>query len=146
MRPVLPVASRSAQEAGARLVEAADDLVERRLPERTEPVARVEGRSLPEHAVELEVGEDRLQHERAHVVASRELVLGDRELGARAAIEHLREQPVERLARRRVAEGEVLERRHVVRAGEQLADALGSPSRPARPISCEYDSRLFGRL
>ncbi len=39
-------------------------------------------------------------------------------------LEHVGEQPDERLARRRVAEGEVLERRHVVRAREQLADAL----------------------
>ncbi len=55
-----------------------------------------------------------------------ELVLGERELGARGTIEHLCEQPDDRLARRRVAEHEVLERRNVVRACEELADALGT--------------------
>src|SRR6266550_365383 len=39
-------------------------------------------------------------------------------------LEHVREQAGERLARRRVTEGEVLEGRNVVRAREELADAL----------------------
>src|SRR3954453_6678722 len=37
---------------------------------------------------------------------------------------HIGEQPGKRLARRRVAECKVLQSRHVVRAREQLADAL----------------------
>jgi hypothetical protein len=57
-------------------------------------------------------------------VTRRQLVLRDRELRADGMIEHIREQAGERLARRCVAEGEVLQRRHVVRAREQLADAL----------------------
>ena len=123
VRPVLPLSNRRRRKRGAGLVEAAEDLLER-LSGRPQPVARVERRPLPEHAVELEVGERGLEHERAEVVADGELVLGDGELGADGMLEHVREQAGERLARRRVAVGEVLERRHVVGAGEQLADAL----------------------
>src|SRR5207249_10322177 len=39
-------------------------------------------------------------------------------------LENIRKQAAERLARGRVAEGEVLERWHVLRTSEQLADAL----------------------
>ena len=143
----------AAQEPGARLVEAAEDAPPATLAERPQPVARVEGRSLPEHAVELEVGEDRLEHERAHVVAHGQLVLGDRELRADGMLEHLREQAGQRLARRRVAEGEVLQRGHVVRAREQLADALPrrrgrrgrSPASTSRGSSAGCSGRRSGR-
>ena len=60
MRPVLPVATRRrrkpARASSKRPKTSSSDAV----AERTQPVARVERRPLPEHAVELEVGEDRL--------------------------------------------------------------------------------------
>src|SRR6266540_1786287 len=76
----LACTDQAAQERSARFVEAAENLFQRSLAERTQPVARIEGSSLSEHAVELEIGEDRLENERAQVVAHGELVLGDREL------------------------------------------------------------------
>ena len=109
------------EEVGPRRVERGVDVVERSR-QRAEAVARVERRALAEEAVELEVGEDRLQHERPDVEASRELVVGDGELRADIVGEDVVEQAGDRLAGGRVAEGEVLERRDVVLAGEELAD------------------------
>src|SRR5262245_7940039 len=57
-------------------------------------------------------------------MAPGELVLGDGELGADGMLEHVRQDTGERSPFRRVAVGEVLERRDVVWAGEQLADAF----------------------
>ena len=53
-----------------------------------------------------------------------ELVLGHGELRAHGMLDDVRDQAGQRLARRRVAEGEVLESGHVVRACEELASAL----------------------
>jgi hypothetical protein len=55
-------------------------------------------------------------------VARRQLVLGDGELPARRVCEHVGEHPGNCFRRRRVAEREILECRHVVAAGEELAD------------------------
>jgi hypothetical protein len=65
-------------------------------------------------------------------VADGELVFGDGELRALLVREDLVEQAGERVAGRRVAVGEVLERRNVVGAreeltGAQLAVAAGAP-------------------
>src|SRR4051794_6551477 len=111
------------QEVGALYVERREDVVPFAL-ERAHAVAGVERRALLEETVELEVGEDRLQHERTYVVTRRQLVLRDRELLAARVCEDVVEQPGDRLASRRVAEREVLERRHVVAAREQLADRI----------------------
>ena len=70
------------EEVGPRRVECGVDVVER-ARQRAEAVAGVERRALPEQAVELEIGEDRLQHERPDVEPARELVVGDRELRRR---------------------------------------------------------------
>ena len=56
-------------------------------------------------------------------MADGEVVLGDGELRALLVLENLGEQAGERVAGRRVAEGEVLERRDVVRARQELARA-----------------------
>ncbi len=120
IRPVLPLATTRRRKSARAGSNAAIDVVERPR-QRAEAVARVERRALAQEAVELEVGEDRPQHERPDVEPSRELVVGDRELRADVVGEHVVEQARDRLARGRVAEGEVLERRDVVRAGEELA-------------------------
>src|SRR5215212_3637560 len=65
--PGLAARDEAAQEVGARRVEGGEDVVERAAG-RAEAVAGIERCSLSEEAVELEVGEDRLQHERPHVV------------------------------------------------------------------------------
>ena len=73
-----------------------------------------------------------LQHERPDVEPARELVVGDRELRADLVREHHVEQARDGLARGRVAEGEVLERRDVVLAGVELAHRrLAVPAGPA---------------
>ena len=152
VRPVLPLSIRrrrkSARDSSKRLKTSSNDAAGR-----AQPVARVEGRSLSEHAVELEVRERCPEHERAQVVANGELVFGDGELGAHGMLEHVGEQAGERLPRRRVAVGEVLERRHVVRAGEQLADArprrrgrrARSPASTTRGPSAGCSGRRSGR-
>ena len=109
------------QERAARRIEAVEELVEIAVAERAQPIAGVERRALAQEALELEVRQQRLEHERAHVEARGDVVLRDHQLVARRACEQLVEQSRERLAARRVAVGEVLEHRHVVGAGEQLA-------------------------
>ena len=113
----------AAQEAGTRRVEAVEHLVERAIGG-AQTIARVERRSLPEHAVQLEIGEGRPEDERAQVVTNRQLVVGHGELGVHRLLEHVGEQTGQRLPRGRVAVGEVLERGHVVRTREQLARAF----------------------
>ena len=120
------------EEVGPRGVECGIDVVERSR-QRAEAVAGVERRALPQEAVELEIGEDRLQHERPDVEPARELVVGDGELRPDVVGEDVVEQARDRLARGRVAEREVLERRDVVlrrrRARTPPARRRGRPGR-----------------
>ena len=120
--PFLAAREHAAQEFGAGRVESGGDLVEG-AREWTYRVAGIERRALFEVAVELDVGEDRPQHERSHVVSRREVVLGDGELLTDLVREHLGEEAVDRLAGGRVAVCEVLEHRYVLGAREELADA-----------------------
>ena len=121
-RPVFPLAT-SRRRKSARSESKAAKTSSNDPDSRPEAVARVEGRPLPEKPLELEVGQDRLQDERPHVEPDRELAFGDDELRADVVGEDLVEERGDRLGRGRVAEGEVLESRDVVRAGEELADA-----------------------
>src|SRR5205814_8038373 len=57
--PGPPRRDEAAEEARAGVVEARDDVFERSLSERPEPIAGVEGSALPEQPVELEIGESR---------------------------------------------------------------------------------------
>ena len=133
------------KEVGPHGVERGVDVVERS-GQRPEAVAGVERRPLAEEAVELEIGEDRLQHERPDVESSRELVVGDGELRADIVGED------DRRAGRRSPRGwECLRTRSSRASGchpgrRRARRRAGSPSRPARPISCEYDSRPLGRF
>ncbi len=96
--------------------------------------AFVKGARRAQQPVEFEIGDDRLDHERADVRLLAEIVAADVELFARA--EHPPHERLDRGGLGRIAEREVFQRHGVVGAGEQLARATGCPSRPARPISC----------
>src|SRR5439155_8769417 len=107
--PVLAAREDAAQEISTVRVEVREDVLPLAAG-RTHAVARVERRALLEQTVELEVGENRLQHERTHIVARRQLVFRDRKLLAFGMGEHILEQACDRLGGRRVAKREVLER------------------------------------
>ena len=85
--PRLAAADKSAQEVGATLVEVPKNIRER-VSQGAEAVARIERRSLADEPLELEVGEDGLQHQRADVELRGELVLGDGERRAYLVFEH----------------------------------------------------------
>ena len=139
MRPVLPLAT-SRRRKSARSPSKPAKTSSNEPDDRAEAVARVERRPLPQEPLELEVGQDRLQHERPHVEPDRQLVLRDGELLADLVGEDLVDERGDRLARRRVAVGEVLERRHVVR-GRRTARRRREPRRGPRARSPASRSR-----